>query len=698
MKTAKKKELRSQSLDPNIAFRDGVPQPEPFTDLTESYGAHIWVYAAAWAIASNYASLEYKGYRQTGDGGMWEEYDKHPWLPLLKRPNPYMSGYALREFTALDLELSGNAYWALERNKDSNDVQELWPIPSGKVRAVATREKMIDHYIHDVNGERIIYKYDEIIHLQYANPLSFVYGQGSLSAAKLSVMADLHAKTWNKHFFANSARPDAVFETDTVLADDVRKRVMIQWNAMHRGSDKRGKTAILEGGLKYKETNRTPKDVDFVESQKLSREEILAAFGVPPAMVGILEYANYANTKEQTAIFWKHTVMPKKRAIDAIITMRIQQLSFDLQTIFEADTSPIEALRIDEFQRSQTAVNYYNIGIPVNAIIDAFDLPFESVEGGDVPKAAGPATSVGAGTTGNSPAEPGAGKAKLPPERKALSPASSAIKDAEWKSFDQKITGREQDMAMGLRSFFRGQKARVLKSLGENAGRLVNQHVGKTIKADGKPTIDIDVIFNSINEQKRMRATSDRYISGTYYDFAVSAGKRAKPGFDFSLQDPRALDWIDGKQIKLVKEVTAYTQEQLSDAVIDSVHEAIAEGFGASETIKEITARIEDVYQFAAEGRAERIARTEIISASNAGSIEGMNQAGVEYKEWLDSRDEKVRDSHKDLGGTVVPIGEDFISIGGAHLSFPGDPDGPAEEIINCRCTILSARKDGSDE
>ncbi len=698
MKTAKKKELRSQALDPNVSFQDGIPQTDEFTDLTEAYGAHIWVYAAAWAIASNYAQLEYKGYRQNKEG-KWEEYTDHPWMPLFRRPNAYMSGYTLREYTALMLELTGNAYWALERNKGTNEVQEIWPLPAGQVRAVSSKERLVDHYIYSVNGKDVVYAYDEIIHLQYSNPQSFIYGQGSLSAAKLSVLGDLHAKTWNKHFFANAARPDAVFETDTVLSDDVRKRVMTSWNAMHRGADKRGKTAILEGGLKYKETNRTPKDVDFIEGQKLSREEILAAFGVPPAMVGILEYANYANTKEQTAIFWKHTIMPKKRAIDAIITMRIQQISFDPLTIFEADTSPVEALRIDEFQRSQTAVNYYNIGIPVNAIINAFDLPFEPVEGGDNPKAAGAVGATGQdnATTGNAPATPGGKQLTAPAEVKQLpDPQTSQLKEAAWKEFDHKITSREDDMIQGLRSFFRGQKSRVLKAFEENAGKLIHQHVGK---ADGKPSIDIDIIFNSAKEQGRMRKATDRYISGTYYDFAVSAGKKVKPTFDFTLKDPRALDWIDQKQLNLVQDVTAYTKEQLSDAVVNSVHEAVTEGFDASETIKEITARIEDTYQFAAEGRAERIARTEILSASNAGTLEGFKQADVEYKEWLPSQETKTsRDWHQDMRGVVVPIDQDFILGSGAHMDAPGDPDAGADEIVNCRCTLISARKEQSDD
>ena len=32
---------------------------------------------------------------------------------------------------------------------------------------------------------------------------------------------------------------------------------------------------------------------------------------------------------------------------------------------------------------------------------------------------------------------------------------------------------------------------------------------------------------------------------------------------------------------------------------------------------------------------------------------------------------------------------DEAFDVGGAQLQFPGDPDGPAEEVCNCRCTLL---------
>ncbi len=53
------------------------------------------------------------------------------------------------------------------------------------------------------------------------------------------------------------------------------------------------------------------------------------------------------------------------------------------------------------------------------------------------------------------------------------------------------------------------------------------------------------------------------------------------------------------------------------------------------------------------------------------------------------SRDDHVRQSHQELDGIVVNLGEPFPAAGG-DIYFPGDPAGPPEEVISCRCTTLA--------
>ncbi len=100
--------------------------------------------------------------------------------------------------------------------------------------------------------------------------------------------------------------------------------------------------------------------------------------------------------------------------------------------------------------------------------------------------------------------------------------------------------------------------------------------------------------------------------------------------------------------------------------------------------------------------RAERVARTETAAAMNAGARHGMLVAGVVRQKWIAIQDGRGRHGHVD--GMVVDIGKPFVferfrvekgvPVGTGifvELLHPGDPTAEAEDIINCRCTIVAA-------
>ena len=89
--------------------------------------------------------------------------------------------------------------------------------------------------------------------------------------------------------------------------------------------------------------------------------------------------------------------------------------------------------------------------------------------------------------------------------------------------------------------------------------------------------------------------------------------------------------------------------------------------------------------------RAERIARTESTGAYNAGAQQAYDEAGVEVRMWVATGDDRTREAHLAASGQCQPQGSPF-SVGGASLMYPGDPSGPAELVINCRCTTVAGR------
>lgn len=86
--------------------------------------------------------------------------------------------------------------------------------------------------------------------------------------------------------------------------------------------------------------------------------------------------------------------------------------------------------------------------------------------------------------------------------------------------------------------------------------------------------------------------------------------------------------------------------------------------------------------------RARVIARTEVATASNVGQQVGAEAVGQPMERvWLSTADSRTRDAHANVDGQRVRLDEPF-SVNGELLMTPCDPNGSAENVINCRCGV----------
>lgn len=94
------------------------------------------------------------------------------------------------------------------------------------------------------------------------------------------------------------------------------------------------------------------------------------------------------------------------------------------------------------------------------------------------------------------------------------------------------------------------------------------------------------------------------------------------------------------------------------------------------------------------EAQIERVTNWLSTYAVNAGTVAGAYGRGIRYKRWTTMHDAAVRDIHVPLDGQVAPIGGTF-DVAGSKLGYPGEPIGPPEVWINCRCLAMPAARTG---
>ncbi len=127
---------------------------------------------------------------------------------------------------------------------------------------------------------------------------------------------------------------------------------------------------------------------------------------------------------------------------------------------------------------------------------------------------------------------------------------------------------------------------------------------------------------------------------------------------------------------------------QAQEAIRKATATAIEQGLGVDETARLIEDSIKKEWRRYAKFSSERIARTEVVAASNRGAVMGAESTGLRLRKiWLAALDGREREAHAMANGQEVGLREPF-SVGGQMLAQPGDKNGSPENVINCRCAV----------
>ena len=179
--------------------------------------------------------------------------------------------------------------------------------------------------------------------------------------------------------------------------------------------------------------------------------------------------------------------------------------------------------------------------------------------------------------------------------------------------------------------------------------------------------------------------------TGTYFAEKITAKLKPKKAQNDNYWLQYFENYAKSKVGKRITWITETTEAEFKRITRNVIAEAVSGGWGEEKAGRELRKAIGISEKY----RAERIARTETVSASNAGNIEGAKSLGMNLqKEWITAVDNRVRGlnpndefDHVSMNGVVVGMDEDF-DVGGELLEYPGDPRGSAGNVINCRCSV----------
>lgn len=621
----------------------------------------IWAYICIAKISRSIAGLPMNFYQGFGDNP--KKLDSHPILDLLHRPNPEDTHRELWLDTAAFQQATGTSYWALDQFSEFNGAiipgkSTIWTLPAHRVKVVpATNDptKRISHYeILGTSGNIVKYKPEEIVQFKSFNLENQYYGMAPLTVAMKTMESDFYAREHNRLFFKHGASVGDVYESESAYDEVADQRIIENWKKQ-QGHKNAHKLLTTWAGLKLRDTKRGPKDLDFLGLIKLNREEIIALFGVPPAVVGLFEYANYANANMQKKEFWIETIIPILLSFETRLNEMVFPRWTDQEIWMEFDLSKVAALQDD--QKEKAVINTMLVRAQIITRNEArVEYNREPVDGGD--------------------------EFSVLPTFGAVGQASLRLKayDNQADNWWQKDIARRQHERIFLdkmKSYFAGQKSRVLQAL---AGYPEDYALDEN---------DLQYIFNELKEKEILEKDTRPLTEAAVGDAgqagldevkpAKSLRKQEDPNIEgtFDLTDPNVVAWIEDKVFKFSDRVTRSTKAKIKILI----NNGIDNGWTLTQFADQLSAKFD---QFGL-ARALRVATTEIGAAMNGGSMMGYRQSGVvEKKQWL-TADAGARDSHLAAAADgVIGIAERFSN----GLDHPGDPNAPAEEVVNCRCAI----------
>jgi HK97 family phage portal protein len=153
----------------------------------------------------------------------------------------------------------------------------------------------------------------------------------------------------------NGARPSGVLQSDKTLSPDAAKRLKAQWEEYQAGVQNTGRTAVLEEGLKWQAVQLTAVDLQFINQQQQSVQDIARFFGVPTRKLMAPDASRGSTIIQEDQSYVNETIAPDLVQIEQKLA-RVFDLDEDGLGV-DMDESPL--LRADP----QTRYNIGRIGV-----------------------------------------------------------------------------------------------------------------------------------------------------------------------------------------------------------------------------------------------------------------------------------------------------------------------------------------------
>lgn len=305
----------------------------------------------------------------------------HPLYELLHdAPNLDNTAVEFWEAVALSLLLHGNAFAEKKMNGG-----RLVAIDILHPEAVSVRRNERNERIYTVRDQGSEHEIPEgrIFHVRGLGFGGDV-GISPIGVARQTLGSATAAEKTAGKMFANGMQLAGVLTSDQVLKSEQRKQLS-EALSKFAGSEKVGKIAVFEAGLKYQQLTLSPEDAQMLETRRFAVEQICRWFGVPPIMIGhaATGLTTWGSGVEQIVLqFTKTGLRPLLKRIEAAV--RRDLMTADDRKKIKVEFNMEGLLRGDSKTRAEFLSSMVQNGLMTRNEGRAYENRPPVKEGGDI--------------------------------------------------------------------------------------------------------------------------------------------------------------------------------------------------------------------------------------------------------------------------------------------------------------------------
>lgn len=705
----------NSALNPGRGYKDGWDIERAYRDGVKKV---TWLFRCIDAISGNQARIPVRLRGNNSPAGPIVE--DHGILKLFNSvSNPGENSFIFRYRLSAQLLMSTRgAFVEIIRGRNGQPVA-LHLLPPQHTSPIPDKKTFVSGFEVWTPGlNPVILKPQDVLWFRHPHPIDPYLSMTPMEAAGVAIEIENLSKFYNRNFLINDGRPGGLIVVRGDMDEDDKEELRSRF----RGNIGRaGSVSIIasEEGADYIDTGASPRDAAYVEMRQITKEEILAAFGVPESVIGNASGRTFSNAAEELRVFWMETMGPHlemcARGFDPL----------DDQHWFEFDTSNVPILILAKQEREQYLMTEFGNGLitaneyrsgtgrdpVVSDLADSMlanpnlapignttrDMPFvdPTQQAGMLGAApAGPEASVGqaneaaaieevpgelpvddaAGTTESdaAPTDTGQNMQTLSAQAAADILVKRWTDGDEWDTKAANSTARwEQIMETTLERFIERQQRVIMEKA----------RGSKTQKALAEGRLEPENLFDLETWNKQISEDLRPVVAGIVSDAAGLVAEKAAMSVDPTEEEYQT---IIESQTQRIQGINRTTMEEISAAILAA---KTLSNEDKEDGHKLLTAALAAIFVNLASKRKSRISAIESQAAFNGGMYLAGVQTGAPNKTWRTQRDERVRPQHRILDGQTVNIGDEF-KVDGVALRYPGDPAAPPHLALACRCRL----------